>query len=137
MRFYRWSMTQMIPIVLSFAIAAYVASLPPPIADIAKMVLPSWLVSYTPSTMAYSWFTVDRFGRVHYAWNGRYASGWTGEGAKILQFLVSGGSALIGYLSLLDFIGSTITSSYAILVTVGLGGFWGYICGYVVSRNTG
>jgi len=137
MGLYRWSIAQSVPIILSYAIAGWIAAFPAGIAEVATLILPSWLISYTPSTIAYSWFRVDGLGRVHYAWSGRYATGWTADAAKALQFLVSGTSAVLGYISVLSLIGTLFTSLWVAFVAGGLGGAWGYVCGYIVSRNTG
>ena len=137
MGFYRWSLWQLGPILLSYFVAAGLAALPSTIGQIITAILPGWITSYTPSMLIYSWFYIDRVGNVHYAWNGRFAPGWTSDGAKMLQAIISGISAISGYFVLVNQAFLTISGIQSALLSGGLGGIWGYVCGYISNRNTG
>lgn len=136
MGFYRWSASQLVPIVVSYFVAAMVSGLPPIASEIARVMLPGWATSYSLSTLVFGWYVVDSYGRVHTAWNGRYVSGLTGNGIKAFQLMVSVASAAAGYVMILNQTIMAIGSLQALLVSGGLGGFWGYVSGVIANRNT-
>lgn len=136
MGFYRWSISQLVPIVLSYFVAVVLSGLPPIASEIARVMLPGWATSYSLSTLVFGWYVVDRYGRVHTAWNGRYISGLTGNGIKAFQLMVSVASVVVGYIMILDQTIMTVSSFHAAFVSGGLGGVWGYVSGVIANSNT-